>query len=104
MPEAAETGDAPAPAPPLVCILKDTKSARTQEFFLLHDLDDITGGRDVYLQARTEWLEYFAMLRILDPLIDYAAARNNVPWASKSDYERTHSHQWICSDAILRCG
>ena len=22
----------------------------------------------------------------------------------KSDYELIHSHQWICSDAILRCG
>ena len=80
MTEEADTGNAPAATPPLVSILKDTKSVRTQDFLLLHDLDVIAGGRDVYLQARTEWLEYFAMLRILDPLIDYAAARNNVPW------------------------
>ena len=84
MTEEAKQGDtpAPAPAPAILSILKDTKSVRTQEFLLLHDLDDIAGGRDIYLQARTGWLEYFAMLRILDPLIDYAAARNNVPWAA----------------------
>ena len=70
---------APA-APPLLSIVKDTKNVRTQEFLLMHDLDDIAGCRDVYLQARAEWLEYFALLRILDPLIDYAAARNGVPW------------------------
>ena len=78
-----KTTVAPAAAPALVSILKDTVSVRTQEFLLLHDLDDIAGCRDVYLQARTELLEYFAMLRTLDPLIDYAAARNNVPWAAE---------------------
>ena len=84
MPEEEKQSDtpAPAPAPAIVSILKDTKSVRTQEFLLLHDLDDIAGSRDAYLQARTEWLEYYAMLRILDPLIDYAAARNGVPWAA----------------------
>ena len=84
MTEGEQQGDtpAPAPAPAIVSILKDTKSVRTQEFLLRHDLDDIAGSRDAYLQARTEWLEYYAMLRILDPLIDYAAARNGVPWAA----------------------
>ena len=82
MTEEANTGEAPAPAQHMVSILKDTKSVRTQDFLLLHDLDDIAGCRDAYLQARTEWLEYFALLRILDPLIDYAAARNGVPWRS----------------------
>ena len=38
-------------------------------FSMMSDLDDVAGGRDIYLQARTEWLEYFAMLRILDPLL-----------------------------------
>ena len=90
MPEAEEAAAAPAaapaappPTPPLVSILKDTKSIRTQEFLLLHDLDDVAGARDIYLQSRNEWLEHFSMLRILDPLIDYAAARNNVPWAAE---------------------
>ena len=75
MTEESEPGNAPTPAPTLVSILKDTKSVRTQEFLLLHDLDDIAGSRDAYLQARTEWLEYYAMLRILDPLIDYLCGR-----------------------------
>ena len=86
---------APAPAPALVSILKDTKSVRTQEFLLLHDLDDIAGARDIYLQSRTEWLEYFAMLRILDPLIDYAAARNGVPWAGLDQVSQNSSYLGI---------
>ena len=40
--------------PPLMSIVKDTKNVRTQEFLLHHDLDDITGCRDAYLQARIE--------------------------------------------------
>ena len=83
MPEGDADTPAPAPAPALVSILKDTKSVRTQEFLLLHDLDDIAGAREIYLQCRSEWLEFFALLQILDPLIDYAAARNGVPWATK---------------------
>ena len=63
-----ENTAAPAPASPVVSILKDTKSVRTQDFLLMHDLDDIAGCRDVYLQSRTEWLEYYALLRILDPV------------------------------------
>ena len=70
-------------APPLVSIVKDTKNVRTQDFLLLLDLDDITGCRDDYLRSRNEWPEYFDLLRILDPLIDYAAARNGVPWAAQ---------------------
>ena len=48
-----DTPVAPA-APPLMSIVKDTKNVRTQEFLLHHDLDDITGCRDAYLQARIE--------------------------------------------------
>ena len=46
MTEEAKQGDtpAPAPAPAILSILKDTKSVRTQEFLLLHDLDDIAGS------------------------------------------------------------
>ena len=79
------TADAPAPAPPLplVSIVKDTKNVRTQDFLLLLDLDDITGCRDAYLRSRNEWLEFFDLVRILDSLIDYAAARNGVPWATQ---------------------
>ena len=47
MPDGDADTPAPAPAPALVSILKDTKSVRTQEFLLLHDLDDIAGGRDI---------------------------------------------------------
>ena len=68
---------------PLVSLLKDTKNVRSQEFLLRYDLDDITGSRDAYLRARSEWLEFAALLEILDPLIDYAAASNGVPWAEK---------------------
>ena len=68
--EAKEDAEQPAATPaasPLVSIVKDTKNVRTQGFLLHHDLDDITGCRDAYLQARTEWLEFFGLLRILDP-------------------------------------
>ena len=67
----------------LTSLLKDTKNVKRQDFLLHHDLDDIAGARELYLQARSEWLEFFALLQILDPLIDYAKARNGVPWASK---------------------
>ena len=82
-----EENDAPAPAAApqsaLTSLLKDTKNVKSQDFLLQHDLDDIAGVRETYLQARTEWLEFFALMQILDSLIDYAAARNGVPWASK---------------------
>ena len=86
MTEEAKDAEQPTATPaasPLVSIVKDTKNIRTQDFLLHHDLDDITGCRDAYLQAGTEWLEFFGLLRILDPLIDYAAARNGVPWAAQ---------------------
>ena len=67
----------------LTSLLKDTKNVKRQDFLLHHDLDDTAGARELYLQARSEWLEFFALLQILDPLIDYAAARNGVPWASQ---------------------
>ena len=67
----------------LTSLLKDTKNVKRQDFLLHHDLDDIAGARELYLQSRSEWLEFFALLQILDPLIDYAAARNGVPWRSK---------------------
>ena len=53
MSEEEKQGDTPAPvpAPAIVSILKDTKSVRTQEFLLRHDLDDIAGSRDAYLQS-----------------------------------------------------
>ena len=54
-----------------------------QDFLLHNDLDDIAGARDLYLRSRSEWLEFFALLQIIDSLIDYAKARNGVPWASK---------------------
>ena len=86
MTEEAKDAEQPTATPaasPLVSIVKDTKNVRTQEFLLMHDLDDIAGCRDAYLRSRTEWLEYFGLLRILDSLIDYAAARNGVPWAAE---------------------
>ena len=67
----------------LTSLLKDAKNVKRQDFLLHHDLDDIAGPREVYLQSRSEWLEFYALLQILDPLIDYAAARNGVPWASQ---------------------
>ena len=67
----------------LTSLLKDTKNVKRQDFLLNHDLDDIAGAREIYLQSRSEWLEFYALLQILDPLIDYAAARNGVPWATK---------------------
>ena len=83
----SEGNDTPAPAaapqPALTSLLKDTKNVKSQDFLLQHDLDDIAGVRETYLQARTEWLEFFALMQILDSLIDYAAARNGVPWATK---------------------
>ena len=31
---------------------------KSQDFLLQHDLDDIAGVRETYLQSRTEWLEF----------------------------------------------
>ena len=50
----------------LTSLLKDTKNVKRQDFLLHHDLDDIAGGRELYLQSRSEWLEFFALLQILD--------------------------------------
>ena len=84
MPEDSDTpAPAAAPQPALTSLLKDTKNVKSQDFLLQHDLDDIAGVRETYLQSRTEWLEFFALMQILDSLIDYAAARQGVPWASK---------------------
>ena len=79
-------GGAPVAAvsqPALTSLLKDTKNVKRQDFLLTHDLDDIAGAREAHLQARTEWLEFFTLMQILDTLIDYAAARSGVPWAAK---------------------
>ena len=83
----SEDADTPAPAvapqPALTSLLKDTKNVKSQDFLLQHDLDDIAGAREAYLQARTEWLEFLTLMQILDKLIDYAAARSGVPWRTK---------------------
>ena len=38
----------------LTSLLKDTKNVKRQDFLLHHDLDDIAGAREVYLQGRSE--------------------------------------------------
>ena len=41
----------------LTSLLKDTKNVKRQDFLLHHDLDDIAGARELYLQSRSEsWI------------------------------------------------
>ena len=102
MPKEAKD-ESPVPAavsqPALITSLQEnTKNVKSQGFLLLHDLDDIAGVRETYLQARTEWLEFLALMQILDSLVDYAAARNGVPWASKP---AKRAHPYACAAAVM---
>ena len=40
---------AAVPQPALTSLLKDKKNVKSQDFLLLHDLDDIAGVRETYL-------------------------------------------------------
>ena len=41
----------------LTSLLKDTKNAKSQDFLLHHDLDDIAGVHEAYLQAMAMGLD-----------------------------------------------
>ena len=92
----ADPANNAAPPPTLTSLLKDTKNVKRQDFLLHHDLDDIAGARELYLQSRSEWLEFFALLQIFDPLIDYAAARNGVPQYQHPRGRRMGNMEHLC--------
>ena len=60
--EGAPDNTAAQPQTALTSLLKDTKNVKRQDFLLNHDLDDIAGSREIYLQSRSEWLEFWALL------------------------------------------